>query len=98
MARQSRQPDEWIVADGGSAPATLTMGQAHIHDPRPLGTGNFINNLRNGVKAATGDVIIWVENDDVYRADHLEQTARRLETADICGGIWQPYFNMATRQ
>src|SRR5687768_6841694 len=30
MARQTVQPDQWIVADDGIAPAPLTMGQQHI--------------------------------------------------------------------
>ena len=30
MARQTVQPDEWIVADDGEVPARLALGQKHI--------------------------------------------------------------------
>ena len=34
MARQTRQPDQWIVADDGVAPAPLTGGQQHVRRQR----------------------------------------------------------------
>ena len=99
MARQTRQPDEWIVADGGEAPATCTAGQLHIHQPRPPGATNFGNNLLNGIARATGDLIIVIEDDDWLAPDHIERMAefggrgyRLIGSEDT-----QRYYNVAKR-
>ena len=98
VKRQSCRPHQWIVADGGSVPATCTMGQIHIHDPKPAGALNFINNLRNGVNCAEGDVIVFFEDDEWYRSDHLECLEHRLRSSHLSGGVWQRYYNVAHRQ
>lgn len=99
MARQTVQPLEWIVADGGEVPVRCTMGQRHIHDPRPPGASNFANNLLNGIDAAEGDLLVIVEDDDAYFAEHLEHMVavaergyRIIGTEDI-----QRYYNVAAR-
>ena len=45
VAAQTIQPDEWIVADGGSVPAILTKGQIHLHNPQPAGAKNLADNV-----------------------------------------------------
>lgn len=99
MRRQTVQPMEWIVADGGTIPVDCTMGQRHIHIPRQPGPTNFANNLLNGIAAAKGDVLIVVEDDDAYLPAHLETMAavadkgyRLIGTEDI-----QRYYNVAHR-
>jgi glycosyltransferase involved in cell wall biosynthesis len=99
MARQTRPPDEWIVADGGMTPARCTMGQTHIIDRRPPGPTNFASNLLNGIAHATGELLVIIEDDDRYRPDHLERMAakaadgyRLIGSEDI-----QRYYNVAKR-
>lgn len=99
MARQTVQPDEWIVADGGEAPAVLTMGQVHLHEARPAGASNFAQNLLNGIEAATGDVLIVCEDDDWYAPTHIETMAAVAERGHRLIGSEpvQRYYNVAHR-
>lgn len=98
MARQTLQPDEWIVADGGVTPARCTMGQIHIHDSNPPGATNFANNLLNGTARATGDLIILMEDDDAYRSDHIELMASLADRFPLIGSDEkQHYYNVALR-
>src|SRR6185369_16758975 len=79
MARQTIKPDQWIVADGGQVPVRCTMGQTHIHDPRPAGAANLAHNLLNAISAVKGEVVAIVEDDDWYSPKHLETMVRLLE-------------------
>lgn len=99
IARQTVPPDEWIVADGGAVPAVCTLGQIHVHDPRPPGAANFAHNLLNGIKAAKGDVLIFFEDDDAYLPDHIESLVAALERpcAIVAGHDRQAYYNVAHR-
>lgn len=98
MARQTVQPDQWIVADGGSTPATLTMGQEHIHTPGQSGACNFATNVRNGLAAAHGDVILIMEDDDYYRADHVEHCVAGVEAGGVYGCPWLRYYHVGARR
>src|SRR5690349_3109096 len=86
VARQTLQPDEWIVADGGSVPAQCTMGQIHIHRSRPLGAQNFAYNLLNGAARATGDVVAIAEDDDWLAPTHLETLIATLRPEALLAG------------
>lgn len=100
MARQTLQPDEWIVADGGAKAAALTMGQTHIHDPRPAGSANFTGNLLNGIARAAGDLVLIIEDDDYYSPTHIETmvaAAHAQPTALLVGDTRQQYYNIAHR-
>lgn len=98
MARQTVQPDEWIVADGGMTPSVCTMGQIHIHAPGPAGAGNFGKNLLNGLAVASGDVIVFIEDDDWLRPDHIECLVAVAERFPLVGSeSVQRYYNVAHR-
>ena len=104
MARQTRQPDEWIIADGGQTPAVCQQGQVHLwltfplqgHGPAPPGPQNLADNLLVGLDAATGDVIVFWEDDDWYAPTHLEQLVAQLEQPDVwaAGDDTQRYYNL----
>lgn len=101
MQRQTYPISQWIVADGGETPAPCSMGQVHLHQPRPPGVENFIGNLLAGLHRATGDVIAFIEDDDWYAPTHLEQLVRQLHDeprAIAAGDDDQRYYNVATRQ
>jgi hypothetical protein len=100
MRRQTRLPDEWVVADGGMNPARCTMGQTHVIEQRPPGPWNFACNLLNGIDHATGDAIVVWEDDDHYRPDHIERMAARAEEGGQLIGSedMQRYYNVASRQ
>lgn len=100
MQRQTRPPDEWIVADGGQRPACCTRGQTHLHAPAPPGPRNFLANLARGLAAATGDVIVFMEDDDYYAPGHLAALAQLLADAPeaLLAGDSQPrYYHLPRR-
>lgn len=98
MARQTVQPRQWIVADDGEVPATLTRGQTHLISKREYeGAKSLASNLLRGLEAAKGDIILIMEHDDWYRADHIKTCVEQLEGADATGSIWQRYYNVQNR-
>jgi len=100
MARQTRQPDEWIVADGGQTPAVCTMGQRHRHHARPAGATNFAMNLLGALEWVTGTVVIVAEDDDWYAANHIETLVAQLARPGvlIAGDDQQRYYNVPHRK
>lgn len=99
MARQTMQ-GEWIVADGGVLPARCTMGQIHIHEPRPAGVENFARNLLNGIDRARGDVVVVFEDDDWYSPHHVETLVAALNSSPpalIAGCCPQQYYHIGQR-
>src|SRR5688500_12476801 len=76
IARQTRQPDEWIVVDDGPVPTLTTMGQTVLRfEPGLPGHLSFSRNVTEGVRAATGDVIVFPEDDDWFGPGHLADVA-----------------------
>lgn len=98
MARQTVQPDEWIVADGGQIPAKLSMGQRHLWEKRDPGPGNLTANMRRAVEAAEGDLVVIVEDDDWYRSDHIEMAVQGLTEAPVYGCGWLQYYHVPDRR
>jgi hypothetical protein len=99
MARQTRGPDEWIVADGGRVPVVCTQGQVHLHHARPSGPTNFAQNLLAGVARARGELVVVIEDDDYEAPTHLERLTDLLTpaTAQIAGDPQQRYYHVARR-
>lgn len=99
MRRQTLQPDQWVVADGGQTPARCTMGQTHIHQPSPPGAANFCRNLLAGIEAATGDVCVFIEDDDHIAPTHIETIVSALDRpgALIAGCYPSHYYHVGRR-
>lgn len=98
MARQTVQPDQWIVVDDGAEPAPLTRGQMHIRRQRTAdGGGSLALNLIEAVRHVETDLVVVVEDDDYYRQNHLETCTRRLADHDATGCTWLDYYNVELR-
>jgi glycosyltransferase involved in cell wall biosynthesis len=97
VARQTVGFHEWIVADGGQSPATLGMGQVHIHNPRPTGARNLAGNILAALDRVTGDAVVLVEDDDLYQPDHLTACAEGLSEAPAYGCPKLSYYNVQHR-
>lgn len=98
MARQTIQPDEWIVADDGIEPASLTMGQTHVVRPREAeGGASLAGNMLAALERVTGDVVVVAEHDDWYRPDHIETCLAGLAQRKATGSLWQRYYNVEHR-
>jgi glycosyltransferase involved in cell wall biosynthesis len=72
---------EWIIADGGSSDETLAFLRT-LADPRvsyfsepDRGQAHAIN---KGLERATGDVVAWLNADDLYRPGALASVAQCL--------------------
>lgn len=100
VQRQTLQPDEWIVGDGGETKAMLTMGQRHIHAPQLPGAANFTANVIHALEEVSGDVVIVLEDDDWIDATHIERMVRLMAdhpTALAAGDDEQRYYNLPHR-
>jgi hypothetical protein len=100
MARQTVQPDEWIVADGGQTPAPCTQGQRHVHQPAPPGVENFAANLLTAAQAAAGEILVGWEDDDWYAPTHLARLLQAFDASEsmVAGDDQQRYYHVATRR
>lgn len=98
MSRQTVQPDAWIVADDGDVPATLTAGQTHVVRKRAAeGGASLAGNVLATLDRVQGGVVIVMEHDDWYRADHIETCLRELRGFAATGSVWQRYYNVSQR-
>lgn len=97
MARQTVQPDEWIVADSGQLAAPLTMGQRHIRQPMPPGARNLASNIIALLDAVRGEAVILWEDDDWYAPDHIEACIEGLCSQAAYGCATLRYYNVAHR-
>jgi glycosyltransferase involved in cell wall biosynthesis len=73
---------EYIVADGGSRDHSMDIVETYrgelahvIHEP-DHGPADAIN---KGLRKATGDIIAWLNADDLYRPDALTRVAQAME-------------------
>lgn len=95
MARQTVQPDQWIVADDGETAAPLTRGQLHLRRPRKeTGGASLAMNVLTALPKIAGDIVIFVEDDDMYRGNHIEVCVKRLQRHRATGCTWLNYYNL----
>lgn len=98
LARQTVQPDEWIVADGGNVPVKCNMGQVHLWQASPSGPENFSRNLLTAMAAATGDIAIFFEDDDHYAPEHIQRMLDLVDRYQLIGAdAKQRYYNVSSR-
>ena len=81
IARQDRLPDELIIVDDGSVDKTLNLVRQFAESvPFPVRLYENPENLgstksfERAVTACTGDIIVFADQDDVWRADRLSKT------------------------
>ena len=99
MARQTVQPDLWIVSDDGHQAAPITMGQTHIRRERTHeGGASLAMNLLSALPHVPEGLVFIIEDDDAYRPDHIEVQARRLADVEATGCRWMDYYNVEHRK
>lgn len=84
LRQQTFAPHQWIVVDGSE---------------RPYGVANWIENLRAGAERATGDVLVFWEDDDYYAPTHLAKVADAMSsTAWIVGDPSTRMYHLGSRR
>jgi glycosyltransferase involved in cell wall biosynthesis len=78
---QTRPPEQVVVVDDGSTDASADIARKHLPHIILLSQANQgISGARNtGIAAATGDVIAFLDADDVWPADSLQRRLDILE-------------------
>lgn len=100
MARQTQQPDLWIVVDDCDPPTKCTMGQIVIRpEPRwqhwPEGGSTQHRNMLAALGDCTADdLLIFWEDDDWYAPDYIKKQISRLANHPLVGEIPARYYNV----
>ena len=103
-AREQTWPDkEMVVVDEASTDDTLTMLAAEFPGARIVrhGTARGPSAARNsGLAAATGDWILFLDDDDVIHPGHIEALVEASRTAPdgvIVSGRWRRFTTVADK-
>src|SRR6185503_17826701 len=82
VARQTyKKPFEWVVIDDGPEPTKCTMGQKYFRGPVMWYEGHNTQrgNCDMGLKVATGDKLIFLEDDEYIKPDFLKVYSELLD-------------------
>jgi glycosyltransferase involved in cell wall biosynthesis len=100
--RQTRMPDEIVVADDASTDSTVDLISG-IDDPRvrvlrrKTNSGG-VENWNAAMNATTGDLIAWCSDDDRFTGDHLEASAAYLEAHPEIGVVHAGFIDAIEMQ
>lgn len=90
IAAQSRLPDELIVADDQSTDATLDIVQQFsetaafpVRVMQQETNVGFAENFLRGARCASGDIILFSDQDDVWRSDKLARMESAFEDPEV---------------
>ncbi len=101
MARQTVQPEQWLVLDDDEPRTVCTMGQDYHYNSSWSGVKSLPNKLAHAIKAGLirNDAIVFWENDDWYDPTWLERVAELLHRFVLVGegraiyyNVWQRYW------
>ncbi len=90
LARQTRRPDEVIVADAGSADGTAEIARAW--GARVVSGGRPAAGRNAGARAARGTWLVFLDADVVPRPDFLEKAMGEIEARglDVATCLMEP--------
>lgn len=101
VGRQTIRPHEWIVADDGVVmhPFTTDLNLVHIRRPTAkAGAASLCDNMSAALDAVTGDVVVIMENDDHYAANHIHCAMCHMDGDGRSGCGVIRYYNIKHRR
>jgi glycosyltransferase involved in cell wall biosynthesis len=97
VLHQSRQPSEIIVVDDGSEDNTPELVRGFGSRVRYVRheQNRGVSEARNtGLEAAQGEVIAWLDADDLWEADYLQTVLPILEADEAVDGVYTGLVRM----
>jgi glycosyltransferase involved in cell wall biosynthesis len=101
IAAQTRPPIETILVDADSTDETraIAAGYPNVRIVRQIHASGFAGAWNEGIDAATGDAIAFLDSDDIWAPEKLAWQAERLEgDPDAAAVIGHVRFFMAPGQ
>lgn len=107
MVRQTyKEPVRWIIVDDGEVPSKITIQRAgwkiDVIRPEPFwnpGDNTQGRNLNLALDAADPEsVLVFIEDDDWYSPQWLDEIARRSKNAELVGECDAIYYNVRSRR
>ena len=87
IAAQTRQPMELVIADDGSSDETVKIAERFaVRAPfkvrvlGSLGRRGIVENFMRAARAASGDLIAWSDQDDIWMPGKLARCAQEFES------------------
>lgn len=102
VSRQTRKPDQWIIVDDGRQPLKFSAPfpcQTVLLRRRPEPGMTLGAQLRAALPSVTGDLVVFMEDDDWYSQDYLYVMGRVAEEvpATVIGVDADIYYNLRNR-
>ena len=105
MGHQTRQPDQWVVVNDGVVPYEYEYddyfpGVQEVINrvPKPEEGHSLCGNVKEGLAAVKGDLILFMEDDDWYHPDYIQYMARAFLKSPVVGASPAAYYNVAYRR
>lgn len=98
MARQTVQPDQWLVIDDGFTPMPMELreGLDYIRRKPTSGEGHtLVKNMKFALPHIKGDVILIIEDDDWYGDKYIEMMCEHLKSHDLVGEGCSRYYHVS---
>jgi hypothetical protein len=108
MARQSLQPDQWLVVNDGAEPYTYSRGQEVITrkpkktmktlDGKTVPEMSILANWLAALPKIKGDRVAVVEDDDWLHPDYLKTMVGLLDEVDVAGVSGDLYYKLPIKK
>jgi hypothetical protein len=99
VARQTLQPDQWIVVNDGPVPYEYHACQDAVQRAtKPGELHSLCSNLLTAIPLVKGDRIAILEDDDWLGPDYLNRLDGALIEAELAGSAPALYYNVAHRR
>lgn len=95
--RQTRAPDEIVVADDASTDRTVegisSLGDPRVRVVRRETNSGGVENWNSAMRAARGDYLAWCSDDDRFTPHHLEASVGFLEAHPEIGMVHSGFID-----